>query len=103
EYELKDNELKTLIQPETEEGKLSLQQNTWFKLGKFDAEKKLSVSVEDAENNGLYLFVISGSLEVDGKKLDKRDAIGVWETKEINIKINDKSEFLIIEIPMNLN
>jgi len=103
EYHLDNNELKTLIQPEVESGKLSLQQNAWFKMAKFDAEKELSITLEDAENNGLYLFVINGSLEVDGKKLNKRDAIGIWETKKINIKINEKSEFLIIEVPMNLN
>ena len=77
EYHLSDNELKTLIQPEKEDGTLSLQQNTWFKLAKFDAKKELSVAVEDAEHNGLYLFVISGSLEVDGRKRKSRDAIGV--------------------------
>lgn len=102
-YNVDNNELKTLIQPKTEEGKLSLQQNTWFKLAKFDAEKELSVVVEAPEYNGLYLFVISGSLEVDGQKLNKRDAIGIWETEKIDIKINEKSEFLVIEVPMNLN
>lgn len=102
-YNVNDNELKTLVQPKTEEGKLSLQQNTWFKLAKFDADKELSVVVEDPEYNGLYLFVISGSLEVDGRKLNSRDAIGVWETEKINITINEKSEFLIIEVPMHLN
>jgi len=102
-YNVNDNELKTLVQPKAEEGKLSLQQNTWFKLAKFDADKELSVVVEDPEYNGLYLFVISGSLEVDGRKLNSRDAIGVWETEKINITINEKSEFLIIEVPMHLN
>jgi hypothetical protein len=37
---------------------------------------------------------------VNGEKLEKRDAIGIWETKELEIKANSDSRFLIMEIPM---
>lgn len=102
-YELNDNEIKTLIQPNAEEGTLNLQQNAWFKLAKFDEGKSVSVPVEDPKNNGIYLFLLNGNIEVDGHKLTTRDAIGIWETEKIEIKTNEKSEFLIMEIPMNLN
>ena len=102
-YQVNNNEVKTLIQPETQEGTLRLQQNAWFKLAKYDANKEFSLEVEDPKNNGIYLFLLNGSIEVDGKKLETRDAIGVWETDKVTIKTNDNSEFLIIEVPMNLN
>ena len=31
----------------------------------------------------------------------KRDAIGIYDTEEIEIKISERSEFVIIEVPMN--
>jgi redox-sensitive bicupin YhaK (pirin superfamily) len=43
---------------------------------------------------------IEGEIEVNGEKLEKRDAIGIWETNEIEIKANTNSRFLVMEIPM---
>lgn len=103
EYAVNDNEVKTLIQPTTVEGTLRLQQNAWFKMAKFDSDKETTITVEDPKNNGIYIFLLNGSIEVDGNSLQTRDAIGIWDTDKVSIKTNDKSEFLIIEVPMNLN
>ena len=43
---------------------------------------------------------IEGEIEVDGEKLEKRDAIGIWETSAIEIKANTDAKFLVMEIPM---
>ncbi len=102
-YEVNDNEIKTLIQPEPQEGTLRLQQNAWFKMAKFNANETLNLKVENPANNGIYLFLLNGSIDVDGQTLNTRDAIGIWETENINIKMNEKSEFLVIEVPMNIN
>lgn len=103
EYTVNDNEIKTLIQPETAEGTLRLQQNAWFKMAKFDSGKEFTINIEDSENNGIYIFLLNGSIEVDGNQLETRDAIGIWETENVTIKTNDKSEFLVIEVQMNQN
>ena len=103
EYAVNDNEIKTLIQPTPAEGTLRLQQNAWFKMAKFDSDKETTITVEDPKNNGIYIFLLNGSIEVDGNSLQTRDAIGIWDTDKVSIKTNDKSEFLIIEVPMNLN
>ena len=36
------------------------------------------------------------------QKLNQRDAIGISNTNEIEIKANDASKFLVMEIPMNV-
>ena len=102
-YELTNNEIKTLIQPTPAEGTLRLQQNAWFKMAKFDAYTETLVNIENPNKNGIYIFVLNGSINVDGNILNTRDAIGAWETNEAKIKMNEKSEFLIIEVPMNIN
>jgi len=43
---------------------------------------------------------IEGEIEVNGEKLEKRDALGVWNTNEIEIKANTNAKFLVMEIPM---
>ena len=45
-------------------------------------------------------MIIEGEIEVDGEKLEKRDAIGIWETSTIEIKANTDAKFLVMEIPM---
>jgi len=103
EYQLKDNELKTLIQPTATEGTLRLQQDAWFKMAKFNAGEEISVNIEKPDTNGIYIFILNGSLEINGNQLTTRDAIGIWETDKVQIKINQNSEFLMIEVPMNSN
>ena len=61
-----------------------------------DFSKKLSLK---KEGNGFYIMNIEGEIEVNGEKLEKRDAIGIWETSEIEIKANTNSKFLVMEIP----
>ena len=39
-------------------------------------------------------------IEVNGEKLEKRDALGLWDTSEIEIKAVTNAKFLIMEIPM---
>lgn len=101
-YELKENELLTLIQPQASENTLALQQNAWFKMGKFSKETSLNLSIEDPKNNGIYIFLLSGKISVDNHTLSTRDAIGVSEVENVAIEILEESEFLVIEVPMNI-
>jgi redox-sensitive bicupin YhaK (pirin superfamily) len=48
---------------------------------------------------GSYIFVIDGSAEVDGIKLNKRDGLGVSDTKSFTIKALNNSYIVNIEIP----
>lgn len=102
-YEVKTNELKTLIQPQASEGTLRLQQDAWFKIAKFDAGTQTAIKIEKPETNGIYIFVLNGVIEINDNTLTTRDAIGVWETNEVNVQIKENSEFLVIEVPMNIN
>ena len=52
------------------------------------------------EHQGAYVFVIEGSIEVNGHVLGRRDAIGVWELDDVEIKATADADVLLIEIPM---
>jgi hypothetical protein len=45
-------------------------------------------------------------MNIDGKKhilnqpLDSRDAMGIWETDEIEIQATESGKILLIEVPM---
>ena len=52
------------------------------------------------EYQGAYVFVIEGSVEVEGHVLNRRDALGLWELDRLNFKASEGADILVIEIPM---
>jgi redox-sensitive bicupin YhaK (pirin superfamily) len=93
------NNFAQILSPNQDDEGVWIYQDAWFYLSNFDANfsKKLALK---KEGNGFYIMNIEGEIEVNGEKLEKRDAIGIWETNEIEINANSDSRFLIMEIPM---
>lgn len=93
------NNFSQILSPNPDDEGVWIYQDAWFYMGEFDYgfSKKLNLK---KEGNGFYVMNIEGEIEVNGQKLEKRDAIGIWETNEIEIKANTEAKFLIIEVPM---
>lgn len=51
-------------------------------------------------DKGLYCMNIEGQLEINGKVLNQRDAVGVWDSENIEFQAIKKSRLLTIEVPM---
>jgi redox-sensitive bicupin YhaK (pirin superfamily) len=47
------------------------------------------------------VFVIDGDVTVNGQTLNKKDAVGVYDTDSISIKADSNSEVLLMEVPMS--
>ena len=96
---LKPNELTTLIAPEKDGDHLWINQDARFVMGAFDAGKQVDYQIK-TPGNGAYVFVIEGSVELDGKTLNTRDAIGIEDVNTFGLLTKTDSRLLIIEIPM---
>ena len=60
-----------------------------------------TITYENAfAGNGVYLVVIKGTVELDDLKLEKRDAVGISEADNFEIKILEDAELLAVEVPM---
>ena len=96
---LQKNDFAQILSPNADDAGVWIHQDAWFYLSDFDPNfsKKLSLK---KEGNGFYIMNIDGEIEVNGETLEKRDAIGIWETAEIEIKATKDSKFLVMEIPM---
>ncbi|WP_282787242.1 pirin family protein [Flavobacterium croceum] len=96
---LQKNNFAQILSPSTDDEGVWIHQDAWFYLSDFDNgfSKKLNLK---KEGNGFYIMNIEGEIEVNGEKLEKRDAVGIWETNEIEIKANTNAKFLVMEIPM---
>ena len=52
------------------------------------------------EGNGLYVFVIKGSVKVDGQDLDQRDGLGITDFSNVKFEATSEAEILLMEVPM---
>lgn len=94
------NQLVTIVSGEEGSGHCWINANARLSLGYFEQDRQLSYSFNPL-NKGIFVFTISGTIGVNGQTLDRRDAIGLWETEEININCLATSRFLVVEVPIN--
>jgi len=93
------NKIKTVVSPSDKDA-LWINQDAYFSLSGPDKDKVVNYQIK-SKGNGLYVFLIKGKIEIAGETLSKRDAIGLEQINEIEIKAVEKSEVLLIEVPMN--
>ena len=95
------NQLRTLISPDRGAADtLWLNQDATFTMGTFDSAQQLDYTIK-TPGNGAYVFVLEGDVKIDDAQLNKRDAIGVYDTTSFAIETNIGTSLLIIEVPMN--
>lgn len=94
------NRLQQLLSPNKNDESLWVHQNTWINITSLEQEKELNYEMNDSVNNGLYAFLLSGEVEINGLKMSSRDGLGLWEISIAHIKAFTLSEILLIEIPM---
>lgn len=93
------NAWQLTVSPDEKDNALWINQDAVFALTDMDAGNSLDYKVKFA-GNGVYFFVIEGSLEIGGQVLGKRDAVGIWETDAITLKAATDAKILAVEVPM---
>jgi len=94
------NHFQQILSPDPNDPGVWIHQDAWFSLGKFDRNFEINYQIKKS-GNGVYIFVIEGSLEVSGQKLDKRDGMGVWDVTSIEFKsTSEDTEVLLMDVPM---
>jgi redox-sensitive bicupin YhaK (pirin superfamily) len=97
--DLKPNQLTTLVSPDKDGNALWINQDAIFSMGDFEAGQQFTYDIK-IPGNGAYIFLISGEISLDGSDLNKRDAIGVYDTSSFTVETKSPSRILIMEIPM---
>lgn len=96
------NKLQQIVSPNKEDDGVFINQNAWFYLANFDADFSTTYTIK-SNKNGVYIFNISGDLNINNIELQTRDGLGIWDAETIAINAKSNSEFLIMEVPMQMN
>ena len=96
----KVNSFYPIVTPKQNGPGMWIHQDAWFHLGEFDKETRINYNI-NKKGNGVYAFLIEGSVQIDGESLEKRDALGIWDTEKFELLANQNSRVLLIEVPLN--
>ena len=96
----KVNSFYPIVTPNQNGPGMWIHQDAWFHLGEFDKETRINYKI-NKKGNGVYAFLIEGSVQIHGESLEKRDALGLWDTESFELLANPNSRVLLIEVPLN--
>lgn len=94
------NQLVTIISNEEGVNHCWINQNAKLSLGYFDAGQEIDYTF-NPQNKSVFLFVIDGSVSINGEIIEKKDAIGIWETDKISLHTEQECRFIVVEVPVN--
>ena len=93
------NRLQQVLSPDLEDEGVWIHQNAWFHLGNFDQGMTAEYQVK-AKGNGVYAFIISGDMSINGQSLNPRDGFGLWDVESLSFKADSDTEILLLEVPL---
>ena len=95
----KKNRFYQVLSPYPKDEGMWIHQDAWIHIGDFEEVTSIDYILKK-RGNGVYIFVIEGIFKVANEKLEKRDALGIWNTESITFEAQSKSQLLLIEVPM---
>lgn len=99
-FSFSKNQFQLLVSSDGRNNSLWIHQKAYISRGNFDINQNVNYTLFE-KNNGIYLMPISGKIKINNNILNSRDAIGIWNTEQINFQTFENADVLIIEIPMN--
>jgi redox-sensitive bicupin YhaK (pirin superfamily) len=93
------NKLQQILSPNPDDEGVWIYQNAWFHLAHFDKGYDSDYVIK-AKGNGVYIFVLSGDITINGQKLNTRDGFGIWDVERFSVIADSEAEFLLMEVPM---
>jgi redox-sensitive bicupin YhaK (pirin superfamily) len=93
------NNFSQILSPNPDDEGVWIHQDAWFHLADFDKDFSKTYEIKKA-GNGLYVFMISGTITVNGQELETRDGFGIWDFQNLECSATTDAKFLLMEIPM---
>jgi redox-sensitive bicupin YhaK (pirin superfamily) len=92
-----NNALLAIVDPQGSDHTAKIHQDLTIYLGKIDAGH--DIVFEQSEGRRVFLFVIEGSIHVNGKRLGKRDTARVESLPRLEITAEEDAFIMLIDLP----
>ncbi len=89
---------QTIVSPNSDSS-VQINQYAYLSLVKLEPKEKIIYEMHSS-GQGVYFFLISGKIKIEDISMERRDALGIYETKLLNLESEISSEILAIEVPM---
>ena len=96
--ESRKNKLQLVVSPDGRSESNKINQDAFFTLVDLDKEKEIAYNLYN-KGNGVYIFIIEGSLDVSGVELTKRDGLTLENIEKLALTAKSSCEILIMEVP----
>ena len=94
------NKLQQILSPNADDAGAWIHQDAWFHMGNLDKGIALDYNLKKS-GNGLYIFVIKGSVKVNEIELEQRDGLGISNFEKVTFDATSATELLLMEVPMS--
>jgi redox-sensitive bicupin YhaK (pirin superfamily) len=88
-----------IASPNEAEGSLKINSNSWLRFVKIEKNNQFNY-IKKNTKNGLYVFVISGTLTINETELTEADGIGIKDFNDVIISAIEPTELLLFEVPV---
>lgn len=95
----KKDEFYQIVSPHAGEPGVWIHQDAWFHMGDLGPGTKTTYRLKN-KANGVYAFVLSGKVAINGQPLGKRDGMGIWEVPGFEVTAEEQAKVLLMEVPM---
>lgn len=93
------NRWQQVVSPVQNDEGVWINQDAWFYRTHLESGRTLDYSM-NRTSNGIYLFVIDGSVQLDHLQLNRRDGVGITDAGKISLTANTSAELLLMEVPL---
>ncbi|MBL3658079.1 pirin family protein [Fulvivirga sediminis] len=93
------NKIQTVVSPEQGGDALWINQDAYFSLANMEEGLELTYDLKSPQH-GVYIFNLSGEVAVGDEVLAKRDGMGIYEVDQFTLQAKEKSDVILIEVPM---
>ena len=90
-----------VVSPDPNGAGVWVHQDSWFHIGNFENGDIEKYTIK-RDGNGVYIFVLEGTIHINGQSIEARDGMGIWDTDEIEMTSDGNSRILLMDIPMKL-
>ncbi len=94
------NQFVQILSPNKDDAGVWIHQDAWFHTANIDEGVELHYKLKK-QDNGLYIFVLEGEVDVEGHLLDSRDGMGIPNSDKVKlISRSPNCRVLLMEVPM---